>query len=362
MPQNKTHNFKCEACGASLSFDPNSQGMKCPYCGYVKEIEAENKVFEEYDLFEGISEDKCDWGREQRVIKCKNCGAETIVDANAVSDRCAFCDSPNVFIEEETAGIKPESLVPFKITDKKAKELFRQWLNKRFFAPKDAKSNHQAAKMTGVYIPHWTYDSDTFSSYTGEGGTYYYVTETDWVERDGKRQQVSKQVRKVRWWPTSGTFSKYFDDVLVNASKKMEPRLMDKLQPFHLNQLVEYKPEFLSGFQAEKYTIGIEEGWDRARNVINRDIYDGVVRQINADTVRNISINTKYNSIRYKHLLIPIWVSAFTYKNKVYNFLVNGQTGEVQGHAPVSALKVALVILLTLGLAAAFYFIFSYLQ
>ena len=45
--------------------------------------------------------------------------------------------------------------------------------------------------MQGIYVPYWTFDADTKSSYRGERGTVYYETKT--VMRDGKRQQVRVQ-------------------------------------------------------------------------------------------------------------------------------------------------------------------------
>jgi hypothetical protein len=124
---------------------------------------------------------------------------------------------------------------------------------------------------------------------------------------------------------------------------------MKGLEPFNLGELVKYKSGFLSGFLSERYSIGLKEGWEKARSYINSRIKWGIERKINADEIRNLIVNTSYNNIKYKHILLPVWISAYTYKNKVYRYMVNGETGEVKGEAPVSPIKVGLTVLAVLA-------------
>jgi ribosomal protein L37E len=352
----KTDKFPCPGCGANMKFNPDTQTLTCEYCSRSIEIASEDTEIEEHDFFTADDSADGNWGQETRVIKCERCGAKTVLDVYSAAASCAFCGSPHVVKIDESAGIPPESLIPFSVSADKALKLFGKWIKGRFFAPGDVKRDCRSHKLTGVYVPFWTYDADTWSAYTGEAGTYYYVTRTHWVTRNGKRTMVTTRERRIRWRPAAGVYTEYFDDIPVNASVNIEAQLMAKLQPFCMDRLVRYKPEYLSGFIAERYGIGLREGWESAREVIKKRIYNGVVRQINADTVRNIRINTRYRSIKYKHLLLPVWISSFTYKNKVYRYMVNGQTGEVQGRAPVSPWKVASVVLVVAAIAAVAYF------
>lgn len=351
-----TDRFPCSGCGANMLFDPESQSLTCSYCSSKIDIEGGCGEIKEYDFNSAEESMSHDWGNETRVIHCESCGAETVLDLNSTAQFCAFCGSSHIVRNEGAAHIVPESLVPFKITQQKAVKQFGEWIRKKLFAPNSLKNSYQSERIKGVYIPCWTYDSETYSTYTGEGGTYYYETVTEWVQENGKRVMRTRQVRKIRWWPTSGTYSEFFDDVLVNASKQIDGRMMDKLEPFNLNELVQYKPEFLSGFLAERYSIGFKDGWETAKVSIDNDIRSGVIRKINADEVRNLRINTFYDKVKFKHILLPVWISAYKYKNKLYRYMVNGQTGEVQGQAPVSFWKVALAVILgaaVIGIAAA---------
>lgn len=65
-----------------------------------------------------------------------------------------------------------------------------------------------------------------------------------------------------------------------------------------------------------------------------------------------MNINTEFNNITYKYLLLPIWISSFKYNNKVYNFMVNGQTGKVSGNTPISWIKVAITVIVVIAAIA----------
>lgn len=358
LKQESTDRFPCPSCGGNMVFDPATQSLKCPYCDRAIEIVNKQEEIKEYDIETAEQSASTNWGREKRIIKCESCGAQTVLDENSTAQFCAFCGSSHIVKQDESAGIVPESLIPFKITKDNALTQFKQWIKKRYFAPRALKNEYKNQKLNGVYIPCWTYDSNTYSNYTAEAGTYYYVTETDWVEENGQRKMVTRQVRKIAWHFVSGSYSEFFDDVLINASNQVDERLMQKLEPFHLEQLIPYKPEYLSGFLAERYGVSLQEGWDKARSIMDDKIRRGIERQIHADEVRNLNVNTFFSNVKFKHLLLPVWVSAYTYNGKVYRYMVNGETGEVQGKAPVSALKVCLLILGILAVAAAVWFLF----
>lgn len=352
-----TDKFPCKSCGGNMTFDPATALLICGYCGAKVNIVNNAGIIKEYD-FDSVEEPVVsDWGSETKVIHCDSCGAETVLEASSTAQFCAFCGSSHIVKNNSKVGIVPESLIPFKVTVKEAADYFAKWVKGRFFAPGVLKKNYQMQKIKGVYIPFWTYDTETYSVYTGEGGTYYYETVTKWVEENGKTVQKTEQVRKIRWWPTSGTYSRFFDDIVVNASKQVDENLTKKISDFDLGGLVNYKPEYLSGFFAKKYDIGFKEGWRTAKEEADSIIHDGIVEKINADEVRNLHISTSYQDIKFKHILLPLWISSYNYKNKVYSFIVNGQTGEVSGYAPISFWKIlALTGIAVLIIGAGWFF------
>jgi Zn finger protein HypA/HybF involved in hydrogenase expression len=348
----ETEVSQCGSCGGNTVYDPMTRGLKCPFCGTEVEIEGTRENTTEHDYLDALDHADHSWSNEKRVFKCDNCGAETLLDNDKVADFCTFCGSSHIAITEHDAGIKPALVLPFQISKEQAVEKFKTWIAKRYFAPSRLKKDYELQKISGAYIPYWTFDSDTKSSYTVKIGTYYYVTVTRTVHRDGKAQQVTEQVRKIRWRTQHGRYSEFFDDVLVKASRNVASGLIDKVEPFQLGGLLDYKTEYLSGFLAERYSIPLKEGWLSARSIIDQRIRNGILRKETGDEVRIVKVDTSYDGITFKHILLPLWISSFNFNNKVYRFLVNGQTGKVSGKAPVSIWKVTFIVLLTVLIAA----------
>jgi hypothetical protein len=73
-----------------------------------------------------------------------------------------------------------------------------------------------------------------------------------------------------------------------------------------------------------------------------------VRKDIGGDDQKIDSLQTRYGRFTFKHVLLPAWVSAYRYRDKVYRFVVNAQTGETSGEAPLSWWKVAGLVVLGL--------------
>ena len=352
---------KCLGCGADLEFDPKSGSQKCPYCGHEHEVPASEEEIRELDfekvLAEASGEEET---RTQKVVKCGDCGAESTLDPNVTSDDCPFCGSPVVVGESESKKIKPKSILPFKVAQTEAGELFRKWLAGLWFAPNKLK--HLARRdvpLDGMYIPYWTYDSNTTSFYRGERGVDYWVSET---YTDSQGNTRTRQVRRTRWYPVSGCVWNNFDDVLVLASNSLPRKYAEELEPWDLENLAGYSDEFLSGFRTESYQVGLEEGFGRARDIMDGAIRNSICRDIGGDHQRIHSVSTQYDDITFKHILLPIWISAYRYNQKPFRFLVNGRTGEVQGERPWSWIKITLAVFSAIALLAGGYYAFTLAQ
>lgn len=352
-----THKFPCSQCGAELDFDPAQNALTCKYCGNVVPIPTTKVAIKEHHLQEGLLAERAEgWGTETRSFKCKSCMATIAVEPSVVSTECPFCGSNQVFaLEESSKVIKPESLIPFKIDQDTALSKFRQWLGRGWFRPNAVKQiarGAQTHRLHGVYLPFWTFDALTSSWWEAEAGYYYYETERYTVVEDGKRVTKTRQVRKIRWEPASGAHQQVFDDVLVYATKSVDQKILQKIYPFDTKALVPYQPQYLSGWAAEEYQIPLKEGWTLAQQIMNEQIRAACAQKIPGDTYRNLTVDTAYANVTYKHVLFPVWIASYRYRNKLYHFMVNGQTGEVQGQAPISWIKVLIAIVIALLIIA----------
>jgi LSD1 subclass zinc finger protein len=348
LTQTNQADVTCQSCGAHLKFAPGTTSLKCEYCSAEVEIERSEQVIQELDFEKFLSnQGKNLVQQEITTIQCEGCGAHVTFDQNIVSDRCPFCGSIIIAKQEECeTQIRPGSILPFAIDSKLAFQEFTGWIKKLWFAPDDLKKfalNHDM--LSGVYVPFWTYDSKTFTQYTGQRGDNYTTTERYTTTENGKSVTRTRTVTKVRWTNVSGNFDLFFDDVLVLGSKSLPRKHTDKLEPWDLDKLVEYNPKYLSGYRTETYQIGLKDGFDVAHKVMNDSIRQETKRRIGGDHQRIFNLNSRFDDVTFKHILLPVWISAFRYKNKVYRFLINGRTGEVQGERPYSVWKIILAIL-----------------
>jgi LSD1 subclass zinc finger protein len=337
---------KCKDCGASLKFAPGTQNLKCEYCNAVNVIAVEKAVIVENDYLGFIHSTAAEDHRQNiSTVKCNGCGASTTLPQNVTSCNCPYCDTALVITSASTSSIiKPKYLLPFKVNRDQAKDDFLKWVGGLWFAPSGLKmyAQNSAERLKGIYMPYWTYDSDTTSDYSGLRGEYYYETET-YRDSDGKQQ--TREVQRTAWYPASGTVYNNFDDILVCASNSLPRDLTRDLEPWDLPELVSYDDKFLAGFVTESYQVQLQDGFEEAKQRMSPVIETAVKNDIGGDTQQVHSINTTYDGIKFKHILLPLWISAYKYNNKVYRFTVNARTGEVQGERPWSALKIALLVI-----------------
>jgi hypothetical protein len=197
-------------------------------------------------------------------------------------------------------------------------------------------------------VPYWTYDADTESDYTGSRGDHYWETESYTTFVDGKPQQQTRQVMKTRWTGRSGTVARSFDDVLVRGTNHIAHESQDKLEPWPIEHVVAYQPEYLAGFSALRYDVEPQAGLATAQGLMSHVIDDDCRHDIGGDEQRVHQVDTRYSNVTYKLLLIPIWVVCYLYAGKTWRVLVNGRTGEVVGDRPYSTTKIAAAVLAAL--------------
>ncbi|HET6893459.1 MAG TPA: hypothetical protein VFH31_20340, partial [Pyrinomonadaceae bacterium] len=234
---------------------------------------------------------------------------------------------------------------PFCITQQQADMGLREWLRTRWFAPNALKHFAQPGAIDGIYIPFWTYDTHTTNYYTGERGEYYWVTET-YYDTDSQGRQVARtrQVRRTRWYPASGTVSRWFDDLLVPATVSLPQNRLYALEPWDLQELRAYDPAFLSGYKAQRYQVDLGQGFEGAKQRCAVAIANDVRQDIGGDEQRIHHIATHYSGITFKHLLLPVYAGAYRFNQKIYQIVVNGRTGEIHGDRPYSFWKIALFV------------------
>ncbi len=345
-----SQSYRCPECAAEMRYDATAQKLSCDHCGAEKEIAHEegSETIVEHDLASGLAASmERGLGTEVRSVHCQDCGAIVSFEPTVTATACDFCGSSHVLEQESNRNlIRPESVVPFVVDQAAASAGFSTWLKGLWFRPGDLKKRAKVTEIGGVYVPYWTFDAHVESSWTADAG-YFYYEEEEYEDEDGDWH--TRTVQKTRWEPAWGSRADDFDDVLVCASKGLPEKLADKLSTFDTRKLKPYNAAFLTGWKAEEYAVELNDGWERGVKKMERKQIERCGRDVPGDTHRFLNVQNAFSKETFKHVLLPVWISAYRYKDKIYRFLVNGQTGEVVGKAPWSIAKITLFVL---GLAA----------
>jgi predicted RNA-binding Zn-ribbon protein involved in translation (DUF1610 family) len=361
-PQVSHRHFPCKQCGAALAYSAAATTLVCPYCGTENRIPESTESIEELDFRETLArladEEPV---QSAQITHCDHCGAEVAFDEHVHSGKCPFCGSPVVTTPSRQRHIQPRSLLPFSVSRKDARTAFRGWLKGLWFAPSSLTRHARSeTKLAGVYVPYWTYDCETATTYHGQRGEAYQVPQTYSTIEKGRRVIRTRLVTRIRWTPVSGRVLRNFDDILVIASRSLPRQITERLEPWDLDNLVPYREEYLSGFRSEMYQIDLSKGFEQAREIMAGIINDDIARDIGGDFQKISSADTRFGDIRFKHLLLPVWLATFRFHRKSYRFVVNGRTGRVQGERPWSILKLTFAIGAVLVLGLMLIFLMSY--
>ncbi len=340
--------YYCSSCGGVMEFDVKTQTLKCPNCETQINIVNDKDKIIEHNFTKKAAKTITVAEKQSSTMQCKGCGAKVEVSSDCTATECPYCGAKYVLAEKQEEAIVPDGVVPFKVDKHKVKETFTKWINKRWLAPGKLKQLYESDKIQGIYLPYWTFDADVVCDYSAEGGKHRKV---EVKQEDGST--VTKT--ETDWYNTHGRVKEFFDDVQVKGSKNMKASLLRGIEPYDTKkQLASYSPEYLSGYGAECYTVPLEDAHSEANGIMETELRDLARKDVRKhyDEVRNIRIAPDYREETYKHILIPIYATAFTYGNKNYTVLINGQTGKIKGDYPKSPVKIGIIVAIVAAIVA----------
>jgi DNA-directed RNA polymerase subunit RPC12/RpoP len=356
--------FPCAQCGADLEFHIGLQSLQCGFCGHVQDLEAppEDAVVEQdfeqmlarlrerrqtqKQQHEAEDEQAAESEREHAEVICASCSGKVEFYGTLTSTECPWCAAPVQLEGVHHAAedrIPVDGMLPFLVDREKAAAALAAWVRSRWFAPNEFRKRGVDGRFQGVFLPYFTYDAMTATAWSGRRGTHYYVT-----VGSGKNRRT---VRHTSWTSVSGSFQRFFDDIVVLAGKGLRRDLVQQLEPWPLTKVVPFNPQLMAGITARTYDMELDECFVEGRQRIDAAIHADVVQRIGGDEQVVSRVNTRYSGITYKHLLLPAWLMSYRWKNKPHQVFINATTGEVQGERPWSVLKILFAIIAAAALA-----------
>lgn len=342
---------RCPQCGASARFDVARGCVGCPFCGWADETgadvvgrEAAGGEFTREALDRGAQ----GFGIDRRELGCGACGAVVAVEAGALAATCPFCASNQVAIREHAtvSGLRPTAILPFAVRAETCRSIAGTWLGQGWFHPQDLGKLARVEGFVGIYVPYWTFSADVRSSWEAEIGTEREEVSTN---RDGERE--TRTVIDWRW--KSGSVTLTPRDLLIPGTTKLSARLLTRIESaFALDGLATYDPKLLAGFQAQTYDVPLPDAWEAGRHRMREDARSACERDTGSSHVRNFSMTADLDDESWRHVLLPIWVSAYRYADRTWVVVIDGSKGRAAGQKPIAWWKVwtAVATLLSPGL------------
>lgn len=291
-----------------MVYDPSQRKMHCPYC-------------------DGIDTHAREEGKGMEV--CLNCGASIDAGDYRSAVKCEYCGNYNIFEKRVEEEYKPRFILPFRIGKKEAVDKIAKSCGARLFMPESFLSEASVKEMEGSYVPFWLYDMTADVSFRGTGTRVR-------VWRAGNTEYT-----ETSWYQICREMEVDFQKLPVDASWQMDDGVMDLMEPYQYQELMDFEPEYMSGFLAEVYNQTAQELSPRAEQKAGKNAKVFLRESMNQyTTLMPQQEEILMKNRRESFALLPVWWYRYRYREKDYDFFVNGQTGKVIGKAPISMPRV----------------------
>ena len=359
MPTQVT-NYQCPACTGPLHYSAKSGKLECDYCGSsfdVADIEAlyahkeaeaaaaKQAADEKADAAAAAETEAAqaaaqsgnvggwdtsglssDWGADAdglRVYSCPSCGAELICDETTAATSCPYCGNPTVVPGQFSGALRPDFILPFRLTKDDAVQALRAHYKGKPFLPKSFTSANHIEQIQGVYVPFWLFDGGA------EGSASYRASNTSVYETG------DYEVTETMHYDVFRAGSIAFEKIPVDASSKMPDDHMDSIEPFDYAQMQPFSTAYLPGYLADKYDVPVDDSRDRAdarcRETLAQALRDTVTGYGTCVT-DHTDIRLHRGKVHYA--LLPVWMLSTKWNGESFLFAMNGQTGKLVGDLP----------------------------
>jgi len=333
--------FTCPCCGGKQRFDPDLLALVCEYCRHPETLALANAFNAEVDLAPSLAQGAGNWAILENRVSCQACGAKLSVPANRSTHTCPFCDSTHIVVSPATPGlVTPTAIIPFEIHSGDVRDNLRKWWKIPVPTLLRSLEAHNAT-LAPIYLPFWTFD--------GRVQIRCKLDRTIQPREYSNRDRVVT-IHDYQFLEAGSMDWNWYecdvDDLLVYAARSVTEAAISQITPFELKALLAYQPAVLAGWQAELYQVALEDAAVQAHKQMRDYAFGMAAQRLLFMEPNDMLLNdVKVLDKTYKLVLLPVWIVRYTFRNRSYQLLVNGQTGKVAGERPLNWLALGLLIL-----------------
>lgn len=327
--------YKCQNCGSEMLYNPETNSLFCETCKSTRVIEVKDFEIIENNLdeaFNRLKEKKVEINEDSNLteVACKSCGGKSIFSGSVFASKCVYCGSSLVATVKNSTYIQPEYIVPFSVTKEEADMKIKNWTKDKYFMNSGFKKTLNNDGLYGVYVSYWTFDVDVETKY-------------NFLNPQNRHNQIGLDPIQSKVPNPSGNLRTFYDDILVPGVSRQIPEIYNQTHNFDTKKLVPYDEQYITGFIAMKYELDLKTAWLVAKQECKANIERDIRRKIHSESVINLNITPILEDIKFKQIVLPIWISGYTHNGRTYKCIVNGQNGAVSGEYPKNKSKLILL-------------------
>jgi len=333
--------YPCPCCGAPLQYSGLTHKLQCASCGNAYDVEAvqtlENGAAQQQIEFEAPQQQfTAEEAAHIAAYTCQSCGAELMTEETTTATVCPYCGSAAVLTGQIAGGVKPELVVPFRVSREEAVQAFENYFHgKRLLPNIFLNTVNRIAEMRRLYVPYWLFDCRAEADMV-------FNAERVHVRRQGDWEVIRTDHYAAR---RAGTLD--FESIPVDGSEKLDNRITESLEPYDLSAAVPFSPQVLAGAMADRADVDAEACTGRAAERVEASTESALratVTGYSSVSVRSRSIRTRRGKVT--PALMPVWLITTekeeTEGKRIYTFAINGQTGRLTCDVPYDKKKAAL--------------------
>jgi DNA-directed RNA polymerase subunit RPC12/RpoP len=316
--------YICPNCGASISYEIDETVLVCQFCGFTRKVD-EHVVSESADqsLDEVLPTTRAHrWAESQTQVTCEQCGVTLLLPPGQTADVCPYCAANRLITSSSLVEmVDPKAIALFKIDLSQVEQSIKSWLGKGLLIPDNLTTDQTDMQLHPAYYPFWIFEG---------------TLEVPWF------CDVNLGTSRIPQWEAhSGSEFELFKDVIIPGLRKMPQTDLATIEPFNLDDLLAFSPDYLAGWVALTYDFPLADASLRARELVQNKVKRNLSSKVETThPKRNFSTGVgKWSGLTYKLALLPIYLGNYVFQGNRYRLMVNGQTGKVSGKKPVDRLK-----------------------
>lgn len=369
---------KCPKCGATdISVNTKTGQLRCNFCRHQFEAEKFDSMETDIENLQGevIGSGASDIAADTNdmiTLKCTSCGAEVVIDtASSTQARCHWCRNTLSINEQIPNGAVPDTVLPFSVPKKEAKEAIEKFVgDRKFFAHPKFREEFSTDNVMGVYLPYMIVDANAHSTLSGQG-------EHETRRYTEKHGDTTETYYDADLYDVEREFDITIEGLTVESSKDKlnndkakTNNIINSIMPFDTENCVKWDSNYIKGYTSEKRDVNVEE----LKPLVKEQCKD-IARHSANSTLAKYDRGVRWDSEelevkgqQWKSAYLPVWLYSYLEKKNNKNLLhyvaVNARTKETMGSVPIHMPKLFAVSagVELLGLLAALITIYKILN